>query len=76
MIRSAEIREWRHHDVVDAKQRRIGMLEAVHVDTATDEPAMATVQVGGPSVTGTGSGRASGRWGGVAFGSHGRVVRT
>ncbi|MEV1079584.1 PRC-barrel domain-containing protein [Streptomyces sp. NPDC050211] len=46
MIRSADIREWRDHDVVDLKQRKIGMLEAIYVDTATDEPAMATVRTG------------------------------
>ncbi|MDW4907248.1 PRC-barrel domain-containing protein [Streptomyces sp. ADMS] len=49
MIRSADIREWRDHDVIDAKQHRIGMLEAVYVDTATDEPAMATVRTGLPT---------------------------
>ncbi|BBC34982.1 PRC-barrel domain protein [Streptomyces graminofaciens] len=49
MIRSADIREWRNHDVVDPKQRRIGMLEAVYVDTATDEPAVATVRTGLPT---------------------------
>ncbi|MBC2905356.1 PRC-barrel domain-containing protein [Streptomyces cupreus] len=49
MIRSADIREWRNRDVVDPKQRRIGMLEAVYVDTATDEPAMATVRTGLPT---------------------------
>ena len=49
MIRSADIREWRNHDVVDPNQRRIGMLEAVYVDTATDEPAVATVRTGLPT---------------------------
>ena len=49
MIRAADIREWRNHDVVDPKQRRIGMLEAVYVDTVTDEPAMATVRTGLPT---------------------------
>ncbi|MEV1062774.1 PRC-barrel domain-containing protein [Streptomyces sp. NPDC050263] len=49
MIRSADIREWRNQDVVDEKQRRIGLLEAVYVDTATDEPAMATVRTGLPT---------------------------
>jgi hypothetical protein len=49
MIRSADIREWRDHDVVDPKQRKIGMLEAVYVDTSTDEPAMATVRTGIPT---------------------------
>jgi hypothetical protein len=46
MIRSADIREWRNHDVVDLKRRKIGMLEAIYVDTATDQPAMATVRTG------------------------------
>ncbi|WP_405870878.1 MULTISPECIES: PRC-barrel domain-containing protein [unclassified Streptomyces] len=49
MIRSADIREWRNHDVVDQKGRRIGVLEAVYVDTATDEPAVATVRTGLPT---------------------------
>jgi len=49
MIHPADIREWRNQDVVDEKQRRIGMLEAVYVDTATDEPAMATVRTGLPT---------------------------
>ncbi|MEV2210869.1 PRC-barrel domain-containing protein [Streptomyces sp. NPDC050997] len=49
MIRSADIREWRNHDVVDPKGRKIGMLEAVYVDTATDQPAMATVRTGLPT---------------------------
>jgi hypothetical protein len=49
MIRSADIREWRDHHVVDPKQRKIGMLEAVYVDTSTDEPAMATVRTGLPT---------------------------
>ncbi|MFJ8660890.1 PRC-barrel domain-containing protein [Streptomyces sp. NPDC093795] len=49
MIQSADIREWRSHDVVDAGDHKIGTLEAVYVDTTTDEPAMATVQVGLPA---------------------------
>ncbi|QIP85510.1 PRC-barrel domain containing protein [Streptomyces sp. Tu 2975] len=49
MIRSADIREWRDHDVVDPKGHRIGALEAIYVDTTTDEPAMATVLTGLPS---------------------------
>ncbi|MGY1499528.1 PRC-barrel domain-containing protein [Streptomyces sp. QTS52] len=49
MIRSADIREWRNHEVVDEKQRRIGMLESVYVDTTTDEPAMATIRTGLPT---------------------------
>ncbi|MFH8574177.1 PRC-barrel domain-containing protein [Streptomyces sp. NPDC017993] len=49
MIQIADIREWRTHDVVDPGGHRIGMLEAIYVDTSTDEPAMATVQVGLPT---------------------------
>ncbi|MFD7325643.1 PRC-barrel domain-containing protein [Streptomyces sp. NPDC059875] len=49
MIQIADVREWRTHDVVDAGGHKIGVLEAVYVDTSTDEPAMATVQVGLPT---------------------------
>lgn len=49
MIRAADIREWRTRDVVDAEGRKIGTLEAVYVDTRTDEPAVATVLVGLPT---------------------------
>ncbi|MFJ1971417.1 PRC-barrel domain-containing protein [Streptomyces sp. NPDC087903] len=49
MIQAADIREWRDHDVVDAKGRKIGVLEAIYVDTTTDEPAAATVRTGLPT---------------------------
>ncbi|MFE6620765.1 PRC-barrel domain-containing protein [Streptomyces sp. NPDC057740] len=49
MIHAADVREWREHDVVDPRGRKIGILEAVYVDTATDEPAMATVRTGLPT---------------------------
>ena len=49
MIETADIREWRTHDVVDPGGHKIGTLEAVYVDTQTDEPSMATVQVGMPT---------------------------
>ncbi|MFI6448572.1 PRC-barrel domain-containing protein [Kitasatospora sp. NPDC050543] len=49
MIEVGDIREWRTHDVVDAGGRKIGTLESVYVDTRTDEPAMATVQIGLPT---------------------------
>ena len=32
----ADIREWRGQPVVDEKGRRIGTLESVYVETATD----------------------------------------
>lgn len=49
MIQSADIREWRNHDVVDPKGHKIGVLEAVYVDTSTDEPAVVTVRTGLPT---------------------------
>lgn len=45
MIQAADIRAWRNHDVIDPKGHKIGVLEAIYVDTTTDEPAMATVGV-------------------------------
>ncbi|MGW3101632.1 PRC-barrel domain-containing protein [Streptomyces sp. NPDC001100] len=49
MLHAADVREWRERDVVDAESHRIGVLEAVYVNTATDEPAMATVRTGLPT---------------------------
>ncbi|MFE3830284.1 PRC-barrel domain-containing protein [Streptomyces sp. NPDC059092] len=49
MFEADDIREWRGHDVVDAEKRRIGSLEAVYVDTATDVPSFATVTIGLPT---------------------------
>jgi hypothetical protein len=49
MIQSADIREWRNHDVVDPRGHKIGVLEAVYVDTVTDEPAVVTVRTGLPT---------------------------
>ncbi|MFJ1754773.1 PRC-barrel domain-containing protein [Kitasatospora sp. NPDC088134] len=46
MIQIADIREWRNHDVVDQDGKKIGSLENIYVDTATDEPFFATVTVG------------------------------
>ncbi|GAA1068947.1 PRC-barrel domain-containing protein [Kitasatospora nipponensis] len=46
---AGDIREWRGHDVVDPQRHRIGSLEAVYVDTATDQPSFATVTVGLPT---------------------------
>lgn len=40
------IRDWRTLAVVDPDGDRIGDLEAVYVDTASDEPAFASVRVG------------------------------
>ncbi len=49
MFEAAHIREWRGHDVVDVRDRKIGELEAVYVDTATDLPSFGTVRVGMPT---------------------------
>ncbi|MEV6206144.1 PRC-barrel domain-containing protein [Kitasatospora sp. NPDC051914] len=49
MIKSADVREWREHDVVDEDGKKIGTMESVYVDTATDEPSFATVRVGMPT---------------------------
>lgn len=49
MIEPADLREWRDHDVVDEDSHKIGALEAVYVDTTTDQPAMATVRIGLPT---------------------------
>ncbi|TVL89618.1 PRC-barrel domain-containing protein [Streptomyces sp. SAJ15] len=46
MLEVSDIREWRGHDVLDVDRHRIGELEAVYVDTATDQPSFATVMVG------------------------------
>ncbi|WP_406864778.1 PRC-barrel domain-containing protein [Streptomyces sp. HUAS MG47] len=49
MIQVGDIREWRTHRVVDADGHRIGTLEAIYVDTGTDAPSMASVQIGLPT---------------------------
>ncbi|SEK46157.1 PRC-barrel domain-containing protein [Streptacidiphilus jiangxiensis] len=46
---SVDIREWRENDVVDEDGKKVGTLESVYVDTATDEPFFATVVVGLPT---------------------------
>ena len=49
MFEVNDIREWRNHDVVDAAGHKIGTLDSVYVDTATDQPAFAAVTVGMPT---------------------------
>src|SRR6185369_16151945 len=49
MFEAADIREWRGHDVVDIEGHKIGTLESIYVDTATDLPVFATVTVGLPT---------------------------
>lgn len=49
MFEAGDIREWRGHAVVDVGGHKVGTLEAVYVDTRTDEPLFATVTVGLPT---------------------------
>ena len=49
MFEAANIREWRGHDVVDARGHRIGGLETGYVDTRTGLPSFSTVKVGMPT---------------------------
>jgi hypothetical protein len=46
MFPAENIRDWRGENVVDEGGDKIGELEAVYVDTRTDDPAFATVKVG------------------------------
>lgn len=47
MFQAENIRDWRRHDVLDDESKKIGTLEAVYVDTQTDEPVFASVLEGG-----------------------------
>jgi len=49
MFEVENIRAWRGRDVVDVDGHKIGTLEAIYVDTTTDQPAFATVKVGIPT---------------------------
>ncbi len=40
------LRDWVGYDVIDPDGKKIGSLEAVYVDTVSDEPSFLTVQVG------------------------------
>ena len=46
MFEADDIREWRGHNVVDDSGSKIGELEALYVDTRTDEYVFATVKIG------------------------------
>ena len=46
MFEAESINAWRDHDVVDREGGKIGSLESIYVDTATDEPFFAGVKVG------------------------------
>jgi PRC-barrel domain len=43
VFEAENIRDWRLHDVVDEDGKKIGKLEAVYVDTRTDEPMFGSV---------------------------------
>ena len=49
MFEAEDIREWRGHNVVDGDGHKIGTLESVYVDTATDLATFATITVGMPT---------------------------
>jgi hypothetical protein len=46
VFEAEDIRDWRDHDVVDGDGAKIGSLEAVYFDTASEVPVFATVKVG------------------------------
>jgi hypothetical protein len=46
MFEADDIREWRGHSVVDVERSKIGELEAIYVDTKSDQPSFATVKIG------------------------------
>ncbi|PZE77048.1 MULTISPECIES: PRC-barrel domain-containing protein [unclassified Curtobacterium] len=46
MFEAENIRDWIGQPVVDAGDDRIGSLESIYFDTATSQPAFASVQIG------------------------------
>jgi hypothetical protein len=46
MFPAENLRDWRGKNVIDPDGSKIGELEAIYVDTVTDEPAFATIQIG------------------------------
>lgn len=46
MFPAEDLRDWRGHRVVDDSGKKIGELESIYVDTATDQPSFAAVKVG------------------------------
>lgn len=49
MFEIEDIRQWRGHTVIDVSGGKVGELEAVYVDTATDRPSFVTVRIGLPT---------------------------
>lgn len=46
MFPAENLRDWRGEKVIDPDGSKIGDLEAIYVDTASDQPSFATVKVG------------------------------
>ena len=46
MFEADDIRNWRGHSVVDDSGSKVGELEALYVDTRTDEYVFGTVKIG------------------------------
>ena len=46
MFPAENLRDWRGQNVIDPDGSKIGELEAVYVDTATDQPSFLTVKIG------------------------------
>jgi hypothetical protein len=46
MFPAENLRDWRGEKIIDPNGDKIGDLEAVYVDTSTDQPTFATVRVG------------------------------
>jgi hypothetical protein len=46
MFEAQDVRQWRGHAVHGSDSGRIGELEAIYVDTITDQPYFATVKTG------------------------------
>jgi len=46
MFQAENLRDWRGSRIIDPEGDKIGKLEAIYVDTTTDEPVFATVEVG------------------------------
>ncbi|WP_026423271.1 PRC-barrel domain-containing protein [Actinokineospora inagensis] len=47
MFTVENLRDWVGIDVLDPDSKKIGVLEAVYVDTISDEPSFLTIDVGG-----------------------------
>ena len=46
MFEADDIRDWQDHNVVDREGNKIGTLEGLYYDTATQHPSFASVQIG------------------------------